>query len=872
MNKVILLVLFMPVMAYGQIMEDFESGNMAVWIQSPEGRWNADNINSISGVFSLHHSYDNPGSGVDRAGLELKNLQPGEGISKWSFKLRFGCDPSSSNNWAFLLMSDSGPPALLNNQNFNGFAVGVNQTGYDDTLRLWKVRNGIFSPVITTNLNWQTEVGTDETVKITVERSQNGEWELQVFNSDGFMIDSVPGYDPELFHPGWIVLSYQYTSSRDRLLWIDDIIVEGVFREDEAPPAILDWEINGGNSLSLTFSEEISEETMALSNFITGNGNNPAKEIIRTDPVRLMIKFEKQFLNKSLNRLTINKICDRLNNCRSDVAIDFTPVWADPGDVIISEIMADPVPAVSLPSREFIEITNTTGYPVNLKNWSLSDNNQKYPLPELEMLPSIPIIICSGQDSLLFRSYGRSIGLKSFPALTDGGKILALSDGSGNLIHGVEYSPGWYGDELKSGGGWSLEIIDGEFPFYGEGNWHASLSKEGGTPGKLNSVSQTNPDPLFTGIENVFPEDSLCIMLRFSETIIGLEAKIREIKIGDNKIKRLFPVDPLLMKYTLIPEEPLEHKKIYKLTASENIIDFAGNKMTRNEFGFGMTEQAELGDILFNEILFNPFSGDPDYIEFCNISGRIIDISRLLLVSVNDETGDTSAIVTLTTEKRCFLPGEYLAVTTNRKRVLERFFSSDPFRVIQVPSLPSMPDNTGHLILFSRELDKIDEVFYDERMHYSLLQNNEGIALEKVRPGCLSGERSNWHSASESSGWGTPGVVNSVFSEEPDKTDKVIFSSTRISPDNDGYEDLLIIDLKLEGMGNIVSISVFDETGSFVKRLTDNFLAGPEAVIVWDGTDESGRIVYRGIYILLISVFDENGKTRKWKKVCAVVR
>ena len=73
-------------------------------------------------------------------------------------------------------------------------------------------------------------------------------------------------------------------------------------------------------------------------------------------------------------------------------------------------------------------------------------------------------------------------------------------------------------DGLKSEGGWSLEIIDTDYPFFGNGNWQASESFEGGTPGRINSVSGVNRDNTFSGIENVFPDDSITVKIRFSET------------------------------------------------------------------------------------------------------------------------------------------------------------------------------------------------------------------------------------------------------------------------------------------------------------------------------------------------------------------
>jgi hypothetical protein len=183
-----------------------------------------------------------------------------------------------------------------------------------------------------------------------------------------------------------------------------------------------------------------------------------------------------------------------------------------------------------------------------------------------------------------------------------------------------------------------------------------------------------------------------------------------------------------------------------------------------------------------------------------------------------------------------------------------------------------MPDDKGHLILFNRQLDPIDELIYYEKLHYSLLSGYEGIALEKVRPGSLSSDQKNWHSASESSGWGTPGAVNSVYSEKPVSEDKVILSSTKITPDNDGYEDLLVIDLKLNGNGNVLTIRVYDETGDFVCKLADNLLVGNQASVIWDGTGGDGSLVNMGIYIIYISIFDDTGKTEKWKKICTVIR
>lgn len=223
-------------------------------------------------------------------------------------------------------------------------------------------------------------------------------------------------------------------------------------------------------------------------------------------------------------------------------------------------------------------------------------------------------------------------------------------------------------------------------------------------------------------------------------------------------------------------------------------------------------------------------------------------------------------------EQRCIIPGAYYAITTDREKVISGYTSSVPENIFNVSYLPSMPDDRGRLLLLNRHLDKIDEVIYTEKMHYSLLSGNEGISLEKIRPDLPSDESINWHSASESSGWGTPGAQNSVFSRGDHAEEKLTFSSQKISPDNDGYEDVLVIDINTGDPGSTITVTLFDETGSYIRRIVENYLAGDRAAIVWDGTAEDGSPVCSGIYIILTEMFNDKGKTEKWKKVIAVVR
>jgi len=544
-----------------------------------------------------------------------------------------------------------------------------------------------------------------------------------------------------------------------------------------------------------------------------------------------------------------------------------------PGDVIISEIMADPSPSVLLPDQEYLEITNRSEVSISLTGWKLISGDNKitnFTVSDIE--PGGFRILCAIADTALFSGYGKVIGLKSFPALTDGGKSLILTDSQGAMIHCVEYSSSWYGDPLRSSGGWSLEMIDTGYPFYAEGNWRASISPVGGTPGRTNSVNSSNPDLSFTGLMNVFPSDSSRLEVSFSEPVRE-PGKIADlVTLSGKKVISAEMKDAAGKEFCVVPAEPFIIGRMYSLSISRVINDHAGNKPIISEFEFGMAELPEKYDIVFNELLFNPLPGDADYIELINNSVKPVDASWLCVASKDDATGKMSGSVAVSDKSILIMPGRHFAFTTDRPAIVKRYYAGDEYRIFEAGTLPSMPDDGGHLILMGRQLEVIDEVRYDDDMHFSLLSEAEGVSLEKVNPRGSSLDENNWHSSSGSAGWGTPGSTNSVYSTMPVTDDRLQFSSTRITPDNDGTDDLLSIKLNLAGIGNVVTVMIFDESGALARRLAENLLADQETYLSWDGTDNTGSLLPSGIYIFLVTMFNENGKTQKWKRVCTIIR
>ncbi|RYF81402.1 MAG: lamin tail domain-containing protein, partial [Chitinophagaceae bacterium] len=163
---------------------------------------------------------------------------------------------------------------------------------------------------------------------------------------------------------------------------------------------------------------------------------------------------------------------------------------AGPYQIVITEIMADPSPVVALPNAEYIEIKNVSATAFNLAGWKISDASSTATIAtSLVLQPDSLVILCANSNVAAFSVYGRTIGVTSFPSLDNDGDLLTLRSSQNKVIHSVSYSTGWYGNEAKKDGGWSLEMIDPKNPCGGKDNWKASLNNLGGTPGKTNSVN-----------------------------------------------------------------------------------------------------------------------------------------------------------------------------------------------------------------------------------------------------------------------------------------------------------------------------------------------------------------------------------------------
>ena len=221
----------------------------------------------------------------------------------------------------------------------------------------------------------------------------------------------------------------------------------------------------------------------------------------------------------------------------------------------------------------------------------------------------------------------------------------------------------------------------------------------------------------------------------------------------------------------------------------------------------------------------------------------------------------------VTEELLCF-PGDYFVLTKDSRDILSRYFSPNKDFFIDVESMPSYKDDHD-MVLLIRKYDGgiIDKVEYSKDMHFPLLNYTDGISLERINPDLSSKDKSNWHSASESCGFATPGCRNSQYRSSFSGEEWVTIIPPIFSPDNDGKDDFLSLGLHPDRPGYYVTIAVFDDRGRKVRQLINNRLLSAEELLIWDGTNDNRQNATAGIYILCIEFLHPDGNKKQVKKV-----
>ncbi|KIC91224.1 lamin tail domain-containing protein [Flavihumibacter sp. ZG627] len=533
--------------------------------------------------------------------------------------------------------------------------------------------------------------------------------------------------------------------------------------------------------------------------------------------------------------------------------------------VVITEIMADPVPAVALPPKEYIELTNISGERIDLSGWRLGTGHNPAIIEDGVILEKDSIIIiCSKESVSHLQVYGRVWGIERFPILLNDSDTLFLYDRDSAIHHAVSYNP-IIMPANKRDGGWSLELVDLKAACSIQSNWIASNNPLGGSPGIPNNSQISIPDSKHFSLLHAYTLDSMHIILVFNDAVDTASARLSERYFLEPPItiNNVVPLSPLYNLIRIELNDAMEPGKIYNITARDlqNCLQQPLSTFNQTKTGIPQTHPE---NIIINEIMNDPPSGGSDYFEIYNNGNKIIDLNYLLVGNRNSRA-EISSVKPLGESTRYLFPGDHMAFTTDLAWVGKQYHLKAPSQVVLIADLPSWPNETGNIVLLDTAMQVIDELKYHENWHSELVRIKDGVSLEKIDPRAETQDKNNWHSAAIHSGYGTPGYQNSQHLNYQIHDDKIWAEPSLFSPDGDGIEEECKIKYRFQEAGTVATVRIFNRNGQLLRQLANNALCGREGNYSWDGRDDKGKISGPGIYIISTDVFHLTGKTKRYR-------
>lgn len=276
-------------------------------------------------------------------------------------------------------------------------------------------------------------------------------------------------------------------------------------------------------------------------------------------------------------------------------------------------------------------------------------------------------------------------------------------------------------------------------------------------------------------------------------------------------------------------------------------------------------------DIVLNEILFNPTPTSTDYVELYNNTNFTIDLKNVKIANRNT-AGQVSSIKTLTTNSYFLAPQRFVVITEDSALVKANYIVQNLNAFILVPTMPSFNDDKSSVLILNAQGVVVDELKYDEKWHFSLITNREGVALERIDYNAPTQSQENWHSAATSVGYGTPTYKNSQYRINDQLQGEITTTPEIVSPDNDGMDDFATVNYSFPQPGYVANITIFDAAGRVVRNLQRNALCGIRGSFRWDGLGEKNQQIATGIYIIYTEVFNLDGKKKRFKNTMVVAR
>lgn len=836
-NILLIVIILTNQLVFGQLTDDFSDGDFTV---NPV--WSGSTADfTVNGSFQLQ---------LNNSVAAISYLSTPHGLAdlnnkEWKVWTRQSFSPSGSNFGRIYLTASSADLTT----NPDGFYLQLGEAGSTDAVRLFKCVSGVHTELLAGTTG---QIATSFIIGLRVVRDAAGNWSLYIDDTGGtsYALAGTVNDATALLgtHFGFLDT---YTVSNSTSFYYDDVYV-GDEILDTAPPILVSATAISATQVDVQFDEAL-EQTSAenIANHSIG-GVTVSNAVLDGVDLSLVHLTTSTLTNGQTYTLNTNGIVDLSANTSGNQSTDFVyfvPELPLPGDVIINEFFCDPTPQVGLANAEFVEVYNKSNKVFDVSGWQLADASSTGTCQTGILLPNDYIVLTSTSN---VDSFTVATGVTSFPSLNNSGDNIVLRDMNGVILDSITYTNAWYKDPNKEDGGYTIERINPNDPCSAEDNWAASNDALGGTPGLVNSINDVTPDTDIPGISQLIALAPNFLEIYFDEGMdsTSLADAIYTVTPTLN-IANVYVYDANPNMIILQFVENIQGSQLYTLDISSAADCWLNSASLTG--AFALPEVAVEGDVIINEILFNPVTGGSDWVELYNNSDKLIDLFNWEVANYDNDTIDNQKLIV---DHYLLFPGEYMILSEDAVQVDIQYPSYIPGKVVEM-DLPTYSNDSGTVYLIQNN-SVMDRVSYSDEWHFKLLDDEDGKSLERIDPDGPSNDANNWHTAAEQVGFGTPTVKNSQYYPAI-QNGEFLFTSNTISPDNDGFEDVLQINYQMVEPGLIADFTIYDDRGREIAKVLESELLGIEGTFVWDGVRSDNTKASIGVYVAVFEAWSLDG-------------
>ena len=651
--------------------------------------------------------------------------------------------------------------------------------------------------------------------------------------------------------------------------WVMDEFTLEDWVVDLVAPEVVEVKGFGAKEVMVTFSEAVDPVFSQLTLSYGLDGTAPLGVQRMADSV-VVLRFEEKLIENQGYALFVQQVADQQGNFLKDTLFQWN--FTDPSEfvyksLVINELMPAPRQEQDLPFVEYVELMNPLGKELRLDGLVLSTATAETVLPLYWLGPGELVLLAPAAQASLLASFGKVLPIANWPILSNSGTTIQVIAPSGLLVDQLRYTTSTWGGSELAAAGVSLELPNPYYQCDGSVLLKPAVDPSRGTPGRQNSI--------FEPLQN---RDLQVVQSRFrneSQVSISLNQAIQPWKGSES-----FLFSPELLidsSWVSSNGETLEFTTLLPAQGSTWYTLIGGGLKSCEGFSrvFETTlllgEKAAEGELILNEVLVDPFAGDPKFVELHNTSTRkFLSLAGWSLATRASEGGEVIQIRPFGEEGMLLGPQGYLALSVAPLRLQFSYPQSANGHFLEVRSLPSMPIAGGAILLVSPEQEVVEALYYREDWHHPLLRSSKGVSLERIAPNAPIGLESSWHSASSTSGYATPGKLNSTFLGAHLSDELIQVTPKVFDPEGSWGPDFCTISYQLDKGGWVGSFTMYSANGREVLVLGQNQILSTSGTYSWTGTDAAGRRVLPGNYVLVVQLFDLTGRVKVIKKMVVV--